>query len=71
MYCIQEHTVIKSDDTPNSTGVKLLYFGRSYQQVRGGFTGYIYHFSPLHPIQFVDSRDARLMTRMRIFRQIQ
>jgi hypothetical protein len=54
----------------DSLAVKLLYFGQSYLQFTGVATGYLYHFSPLHPLQSVDQRDAASMMQTRMFRQV-
>jgi hypothetical protein len=49
--------------------VSLFYLQQSPIQLRGLYSGRMYQFSPSHPIQFVDQRDASTFLRTpRLFR---
>jgi hypothetical protein len=70
MCCAQSRDELLKDGSSSSSAVKLLYYGQSYLQFTGVATGHLYHFSPLHPIQCVDPRDAASMMQTRMFRQV-
>jgi hypothetical protein len=48
---------------------KLTYYGYAPVNVRGPFTGQLYQFSRLDPVQAVDARDAASILKTRLFRQ--
>jgi hypothetical protein len=49
--------------------LKLTYPGHAPVNVHGPFTGQLYQFSRLHPVQTVDARDAMSILKTRLFRQ--
>jgi hypothetical protein len=53
----------------NQAALKLTYYGHAPVNVRGPFTGQLYQFSRLHPVQTVDARDAVSILKTRLFRQ--
>jgi hypothetical protein len=66
----QNRSELKRDGTPHFAAVKLMYCGRSSVQIRGAVTGDLYYFSRPHSAQPVDPRDATIMMRTRMFKQI-
>ena len=46
-----------------------MYCGHAPVNVRGPFTGQLYPFSRLHPMQTVDARDAVSILKTKLFRQ--
>jgi len=50
--------------------VDLLYLLRSPIQLRGMATGRLYQFSSSQPVQAVDPRDATVILRTHLFRQM-
>jgi|CZKL01.1.fsa_nt_gi hypothetical protein len=70
MCCGHQQHAVNADRTRELSTLKLLYFGQSYVQLTGDITGQLYHFSPLHPIQAVDPRDAESMTQTGLFRPV-
>ena len=61
---------VKKDGAATNRALNLMYFGYASVSVRGPFTGQLYQFSRLHPVQSVDARDAVTILRTRLFRQI-
>jgi hypothetical protein len=47
-----------------------MYYGYASVNIRGPFTGQLYQFSRLRPVQAVDSRDAQSILRTRLFRRV-
>lgn len=71
MCCGQKRSELKAEGSPDPNAVKLMYRGPSSTQIRGFVTGQVYHFSRPNIALAVDPRDAVLMVRTRLFRQVQ
>ena len=71
MCCGQKRSAMKSEVTPDSTAIKLLYRGQYSVQIRGSVTGRVYQFPKSEPVQLVDARDATALMQTRMFRQVQ
>jgi hypothetical protein len=53
------------------SSVAIRYVGSSPLRVRGPVTGRQYEFSGSQPVHSIDTRDAALLLRTRLFRQTQ
>jgi hypothetical protein len=69
MYCEQARGSLRSGGAVNQATLKLSYPGYAPVNVCGPFTGQLYQFSRLHPVQTVDARDAVSILKTRLFRQ--
>jgi hypothetical protein len=58
MPCGQEERDLRANGSSRYVAIHLYYLGSQPTDIRGPVTGYPYHFSPLHPVQSVDPRDA-------------
>lgn len=69
MCCGQTRSNLRANGTAGTAALKLMYHGHAPVNVRGPFTGQLYQFSRLHPVQAVDARDAVSILKTRLFRQ--
>jgi len=69
MCCGQKRSALRAPQAPPDPALNLHYFGASPIHIRGSFTGRLYQFSRLHPVQPVDPRDAQLLLETQRFRQ--
>jgi len=68
MRFTQRKNPLKADETQKTFALDLRFSGTEPVDIRGAFTGMLYQFSPLRPIQPVDPRDAVLLLSRRSFR---
>jgi hypothetical protein len=71
MCCGRARSDLKANGTAMESAWKLMYYGYAPVNVRGPFTGQLYQFSRLQPVQAVDARDAVSILKTRLFRQAQ
>jgi hypothetical protein len=69
MCCGQAGSNLRANRAVDPAAPKLSYPGYAPVNVRGPFTGQLYQFSRLHPVQTVDARDAESILKTRLFRQ--
>lgn len=70
MCCGQKQNGFSISRKADGSAVNMLYRGNGSAQIRGPVTGQIYQFARTQPVQAVDSRDAGLLVRTRLFTQI-
>jgi len=71
MCCGQKRNALRAAQPLPATALKLHYFGAAPIHIQGSYTGRLYQFSRLHPVQPVDPRDAQPLIETRRFRQAQ
>lgn len=69
MCCGQKRSALKAGPASSLQMLNLRYEGAAQVHVRGAFTGRLYQFSRLHPVQQVDPRDAAALLETPRFRQ--
>jgi hypothetical protein len=64
----QNRNALNTAATHPDFGLNLRFSGTETVDIRGAFTGAVYRFSPLRPVQPVDPRDAVFLLGRRSFR---
>lgn len=58
MSCSSEQSTLGTSGPRGYVAINLYYIGSQPIDIRGPVTGNLYRFSPPHPVQSVDPRDA-------------
>ena len=69
MCCGPSRNAFKATGATSDKVVSLIYLGRHFFHARGTFSGRIYQFSSMVPLQPVDKRDAPALLQTRLFRR--